>query len=231
MIPIRDILLCALTVMGGLAAIHFAKPTGTKIALLIAAFWLSRIFAARAWINITGSILYLSTVPAFWFFLLATIFSMSILLIFPTQISIGQSWREIGWKRENWQRQLLGAIPAFLLIGMVILIGAFRNVDLNKLIASAIFSFAISSWQEEVIFRGQLMAYLKQKKMNTVAIILLQAAIFSLAHVGFAPADILPYYLPSAFLLGGIFGAIRWLTDGQMGGFLLHGVLNFISIG
>ncbi|MCB0015582.1 MAG: CPBP family intramembrane metalloprotease [Anaerolineales bacterium] len=229
--PNVNILLCFLTAVIGVVTISLVKRPGSKILLLISTFWLSRILAARAWSQISGSIFLVSTDLAFWLFLVTTFFSMSVVLIVPTQLSIGQGWSVLGWRFDNWRRQLPGVALAFLLLGLVLLAALLRGADPGRFLASAFFSFLIASWQEEVIFRGQLMSYLQQKGWPMALNILGQAVVFCVVHIGFAPAETLPYFLPSAFVLGLIFGVVRWATGGQASGFLLHSLLNLLSLG
>lgn len=72
---------------------------------------------------------------------------------------------------------------------------------------SLFFGFAIVGFQEETIFRGFLQGVLTERFGRWPGNIL-QAAVFSLAHVGYFPWDAWPLFI-IAFVLGPVYGWLR----------------------
>jgi membrane protease YdiL (CAAX protease family) len=90
------------------------------------------------------------------------------------------------------------------------------------------FSFLIAAWQEENLFRGYLTGYLK-KRFSSEETVILQALIYSLAHLGFYPWQLFPNLIISfifAFLLGLVLGFLKLTTKSQIPGFICHGMID-----
>jgi hypothetical protein len=89
-------------------------------------------------------------------------------------------------------------------------------------VAALVIAAGVAPLAEEVFFRGFLQAGLENRFGAWVAIIL-TAALFALVHV-------LPGVLPPIFVLGLIFGILRFETDSLWPAILLHGAFNALSV-
>ena len=88
---------------------------------------------------------------------------------------------------------------------------------------SVFFGFAIAALQEETIFRCFLMKAL-QKRFSLVWSLVLQALVFSLAHVGYIPLERWALYILT-FIFGLLFGALRLKRSSLMSPWIAHGLI------
>lgn len=88
---------------------------------------------------------------------------------------------------------------------------------------SVFFGFAIAAFQEETLFRGFLMEAL-QKRFSIVWSLLLQALVFSLAHLGYIPLERWVFFI-LAFVFGLLFGALRLKRGTLMAPWIAHGLI------
>lgn len=153
-------------------------------------------------------------------------------------IDLGQWWRfdrtrllgDGGWG-------LLGYIGGLILtLGIIIPVAQLGLIpdsvmnnqaalpSLGGWLLSLFFGFAIAGFQEETIFRGFLQGVLTERFGRWPGNIF-QAALFSLAHVGYFPWAAWPLFIV-AFALGLVYGWLRlkrgtlvapWLAHGLMG--------------
>jgi membrane protease YdiL (CAAX protease family) len=85
------------------------------------------------------------------------------------------------------------------------------------------FGLAVASFQEETLFRGFLQTWLADRVSAGTAIVV-QAAAFSLAHVGYTPLTAWPLYLVS-FALGLWLGWLRHHRGRLLAPGITHGLL------
>ncbi len=84
------------------------------------------------------------------------------------------------------------------------------------------FGFAIAGFQEETIFRGFLQGVLSER-LSAWPGNFLQAAIFSIAHIGYYPLDAWPLFV-LAFISGIIFGWLRMKRQSLVSPWIAHGL-------
>ena len=77
----------------------------------------------------------------------------------------------------------------------------------GEILLMLFFGFAIASIQEETLFRGFLQNVLTERVGKWLGNVL-QAAIFSIAHIGYFPLNVWPLFI-LAFLLGIVFGWLK----------------------
>lgn len=77
----------------------------------------------------------------------------------------------------------------------------------GEILLMLFFGFAIASFQEETMFRGFLQNVLTERTGKWQGNIL-QAAIFSIAHIGYFPLNVWPLFI-LAFVLGIVFGWLK----------------------
>lgn len=138
-------------------------------------------------------------------------------------------WGDIGWG-------VLGFIAGFIVnmafallalqIGLIpqeAVVSQPSQSPLVDWVLSVFFGFAIAAFQEETIFRGFLMEVL-QKRFSVVWSVILQALVFSLAHLGYIPLEIWVFFL-LAFIFGLLFGALRVKRGSLMSPWIAHGLI------
>ncbi len=120
---------------------------------------------------------------------------------------------DIGWG-------ILGFIMVLTsVIGLVLAISMFGFVSSgsqttqtvpsspSEILLMLFFGFAIASFQEETLFRGFLQNVLTERVGKWLGNVL-QAAIFSIAHIGYFPLNAWPLFI-LAFLVGIVFGWLK----------------------
>jgi membrane protease YdiL (CAAX protease family) len=95
--------------------------------------------------------------------------------------------------------------------------------SLGGWILGLFFGFAIAGFQEETLFRGFLQGVLTERFGRRTGNIL-QAAVFSLAHIGYFPWAAWPLFI-IAFALGLIFGWLRLKRGTLVAPWLAHGLI------
>ena len=148
------------------------------------------------------------------------------------------SWKDLGWSLSHLKRELLFGV----LIGIVLVV--FRRPDeifahrpiLHIPLADAfvifLASFGIASWQEENIYRGYLQPKLEALSGRGTAIIV-QAVLFSLAHMGYYGFDASPQFflgLGELAAVGILLGLYRYRFNSLVAPFIAHGLLDFLPI-
>ena len=98
-----------------------------------------------------------------------------------------------------------------------------NTVTVASYFQSLFFGFAIASFQEETIFRGFLFHAFKERFRQWRSN-LLQALVFSIAHIGYYPLEAWPFFI-SAFLNGIVFGWLRIKRKTLIASFIAHGLL------
>jgi membrane protease YdiL (CAAX protease family) len=92
--------------------------------------------------------------------------------------------------------------------------------SLSRLLLVAFFAFSQPAWVEENLFRGYLQPHLSQRMKLWLAIVV-QAAIFSLAHLGYLSN---PIDFGQSFVAGLIFGWLRGRNSNLVAPFVAHGL-------
>lgn len=129
----------------------------------------------------------------------------------------------------------LGFILAFVVnIGFVLLASRFGlippavpasppvQLSLVDWVLNLFFGFAIAGFQEETIFRGFLMDVLYER-FGSVGSVILQAVIFSIAHIGYFPLERW-FFFVLAFVMGLLFGALRAKRGSLVAAWITHGL-------
>lgn len=149
----------------------------------------------------------------------------------------GVSWRDLGWRRTGLLKAVglgvLGAVGIFVIqliytLGMIALFGpppggipTPEPISLAGFMASLVWGFAIASWQEENLFRGYLQPLLIAR-LGTVGGIVAQAALFSVAHVGWLDNWRM---FGLVFLIGLLLGWMRGRDRSLVAPFIAHGLI------
>ncbi|HFQ94590.1 MAG TPA: CPBP family intramembrane metalloprotease, partial [Anaerolineae bacterium] len=92
--------------------------------------------------------------------------------------------------------------------------------SLSRIVLTAVFAFGLAAWVEENLYRGYWQPLLAEK-MNIWLAIVVQAAVFSAAHVGYT------WRLPdfgTLFTGGLILGWLRGRENSLIAPFLAHGL-------
>ncbi len=140
------------------------------------------------------------------------------------------SWQELGWKRKGLLKSiglgLLGFIALYInVVVWAMLAGNSRPPemvapDLGGLLFVAFFAFGLAAWVEENLYRGYLQPLLAEKMDIRIAI-MVQAIIFSAAHLGYS-RHLLDF--GSLFVAGAILGWLRGRGASLVSPFIAHGV-------
>jgi membrane protease YdiL (CAAX protease family) len=150
----------------------------------------------------------------------------------------GVSWEELGWRRQRLAREvgrgLLGALILALITGVFAFVGmkflglkpppsaaTASGVTAVGLLMSVSFGFLIAAWSEENVFRGYLQPLLAAR-YGLLSAILLQAALFSLAHIGCNQEW--PFFI-LWFVTGAILGWLRGRDGSLVAPFVAHGLV------
>ena len=199
--------------------------------VVVIIFSLLRTIMTNLWVYIFGSFLFIPTLQ-FIFFISIFFIIISIVLIYLVLIKLsGNTISTIGWKSDNFTRIGLYGFGGFILvyINTIVWAGLTGNLgetpqllpfDLIRVLLFAYFGFGLAAWVEENIFRGYLQ-HIFITKYGTLKGILLQALIFSIAHIGFYQNSV-NYF--SAFTFGIIIGIIREKSGGLVAPFIAHGL-------
>lgn len=175
--------------------------------------------------------------PAFLaFFVVSFIIMSGGLIVGGLRWLGGVSWHELGWTREKLVASigfgLLGAVllMALNMAGALIMLSMTgANMPANPpaipspghLLMIFLWGFLFASWQEENLFRGYLQPLLIARTGYWPGIVL-QAALFSLAHIGYF-TTLFPFVL--SFIIGLVLGWMRGRDRSLVAPFLAHGLI------
>ena len=211
-----------------------ARPWANSIALalvLVLALALLRAIQTRLWQYWFGSTDFQETHP-FVLFMLGSFAVMSVGLIGGCVVRLtGTPWRELGWQREGLAKATAWGVLGFVIISANVLVwslagGATARPDyvspsVGRLLIVAFFAFGVAAWVEENLFRGYLQPLLATRLPLQVAIVI-QAALFSVAHLGYTTNLM---YFGSAFVSGLILGALRGRGRSLVAPYVAHSLL------
>jgi membrane protease YdiL (CAAX protease family) len=97
--------------------------------------------------------------------------------------------------------------------------------SLSRLLLVTFFAFNLPAWVEENIYRGYLQPLLSQRMKLWLAIVI-QAVIFSLAHLGYLSN---PYDFGSGFGAGLVLGCLRGRESNIVAPSVAHGLFWMIA--
>jgi len=198
--------------------------------ILIVVFSLMRIVQTIMWRQWFGSLDFQVSIP-FALFLLLWVVLMSIGLIVGGIVWLTRtSWRELGWKRRGLLKSVGMGLLGYVLMYINVIVWAVLKGNTNppemfspsltRLLLVAMFAFGLPAWVEENLYRGYLQPLLARKMSIWVAIVV-QAAIFSVAHLGYS-RHLLDF--GSAFVTGLILGWLRGRESSLVAPFVAHGL-------
>jgi membrane protease YdiL (CAAX protease family) len=150
----------------------------------------------------------------------------------------GVSWERLGWRRERLGWEIVRGLLAVVVLGVIAAVFAAVGVrflglkpppmdaaqpglTLVGISMSVLFGFFIASWMEENLFRGYLQP-LFIDRWGLWPGICAQAALFSVAHIGWSPAW--PYFVLT-FVTGIILGWLRGRDGSLVAPFVAHGLV------
>lgn len=172
-------------------------------------------------------------------FLLAVFLVGSVGLIGGGLFGLGAvSWERLGWRRDRLGWEIVRGLLAVVVLGLMaatFAVVAVRFLGLKPppmdatqpgftlvgIAMSVLFGFFIASWQEECLFRGYLQP-LFIERWGLWPGVLAQAALFSIAHIGWAPSW--PYFV-LIFVMGIVFGWLRGRNGSIVAAFVAHGLV------
>ena len=141
------------------------------------------------------------------------------------------SWRELGWKKNGLVRSVGLGVLAFVLmsinvLGWSLLGGAATRPEpvsfsAVRLLLVMFFAFGMAAWVEENLFRGFLQMLLVER-IGLWKAVLLQAILFSVAHLGWT-TRVLDF--GSAFVSGLILGGLRGRKGSLVAPYVAHALL------
>jgi len=139
------------------------------------------------------------------------------------------SWQQLGWSKKGLLKAIGLGLLGFILLYINVIVWVIANgsteqpqvtiPSLSRLLLVAFFAFGQPAWVEENLYRGYLQPLLA-KRMNLWLAIIVQAAIFSLAHLGYL-SD--PFDFGSTFVTGLILGWLRSRNSNLAAPFVAHG--------
>jgi membrane protease YdiL (CAAX protease family) len=198
--------------------------------ILVALFSLLRAVQTWLWSGQFGAMNFVESTPfalflAFWFVLL------SVGLIGGGIVRLAKtSWRALGWTKQGLFKAIGLGILGFVLMYVNVVIWAMVGGETDppemaipsptQLLLVMFFAFGLAAWVEENLFRGFLQPLLA-KRMSLWLAILVQAAVFSAAHVGFHN-NLLDF--GATFVAGLILGLLRGRQSSLLAPFLAHGL-------
>lgn len=140
------------------------------------------------------------------------------------------SWRDLGWTRKSLAKSIGLGLLGFVLLYINAVLWAMLKGNaeqpqmfapsLFRLFVVVFFAFGLVAWTEENLFRGYLQPLLSERMVLGLAI-LLQAAIFSVAHLGFS-THLLDF--GSALVAGLILGWLRGRQSSLVAPYVAHGL-------
>ncbi|KAB1193789.1 CPBP family intramembrane metalloprotease [Haloferax sp. MBLA0076] len=221
---------------GSLSTATFTRTQQIRGLVLLGVFVVLRAVLARVWDRYFGGVY--STDPVFLAFLgsIFVVLSVGVVYLGFTRW-VGVDLRAWWFDRQQLRGDILWGIAGTVAILVVTVVGvlgltlAFPELAPNggagasatspatdsgaqaggfgvNLLLGWFFGFAIAAFQEETLFRGFLQQLLDERYGRLTAIVG-QAAVFSLAHIGYYPLSSWPL-LVVVFLVGLVTG---WLTD------------------
>lgn len=198
--------------------------------LLVAIFSLLRFIQTATWQRWFGTSDFHESL-AFAVFLLFWFALLSIGLIAGGIVWLTKtSWQDLGWRWKGILKSVGLGLVGFVLIYINVVVWAMLSGNseppemiipsLARLLIVIFFAFGLPAWVEENLFRGYLQPLIADK-MSLWLAISVQAAIFSLAHLGYS-RQIIDF--GSHFVVGLILGFLRGRDSSLVAPFIAHGL-------
>ena len=198
--------------------------------LLIIFLWLSRVSLVLSFPQWFNPFDIYETLP-FALLLLGWFALLSVALVGGGIVRLtGTSWRKLGWRREGLMKAvglgLLGFVLNYIALLPVMMIRGstaqpeYISPGIIRLLLVTFFAFGIPAWVEENLFRGFLQPLLAKRVTLWLAIVI-QAALFSASHVGYASSLLQFGWL---FVSGLIYGGLRGRDRSLVAPYLAHGL-------
>ena len=140
------------------------------------------------------------------------------------------SWHQLGWSRKGLPKAIALGLPGFILLSINVFVWAIAKGSTqqpqitvpgpSRLLLVAFFAFGQPAWVEENLYRGYLQPLLSQRMKLWLAIVV-QAAIFSLTHLGYLSN---PFDFGQTFVAGLILGWLRGRNSNLVAPFVAHGL-------
>ncbi|MCC6146450.1 MAG: CPBP family intramembrane metalloprotease [Anaerolineaceae bacterium] len=198
--------------------------------MLVVAFSLMRFIETAIWRQWFGSLDFQES-PLFALFLLLWFVLMSMGLIAGGIVWLTKtSWQELGWVRKGVLKSIGLGVVGFILLYINIIVWAMLKGNTAqpemftpspaRLLLVMFFAFGLPAWVEENLYRGYLQPLLAEK-MSVWPAVIVQAVIFSAAHLGYLSH---PLDFGSAFVTGIILGLLRKRGTSLIAPFVAHGL-------
>ncbi len=198
--------------------------------ILIVTFSLMRVVETVTWRQWFGSSDFQESIP-FALFLLLWFVLMSGGLIACGIVRLTKtSWRALGWKQDGIAKSIGMGLVGFALMYINVVVWSMLKGDTDppsivspspaRLLLVMFFAFGLPAWVEENLYRGYLQPLLAERMGLRIAI-MIQAALFSVAHLGYL-WHLLDF--GSAFVTGLILGWLRGRDGNLAAPFLAHGL-------
>lgn len=198
--------------------------------ILVVAFSLMRFVETISWRQWFGSLDFQESL-LFALFLLLWFVLISVGLIVGGIVWLtNTSWQELGWTRKGLLKSIGLGLIGFILLYINVIVWAMLKGNterpemftpsLTRLLLVMFFAFGLPAWVEENLYRGYLQPLLAGKMSIWLAIIV-QAVIFSVAHLGYS-SHLLDF--GSAFVTGLILGWLRRRESSLIAPFIAHGL-------
>jgi membrane protease YdiL (CAAX protease family) len=169
--------------------------------------------------------------PQFTFFLSVWVIVLSVGLVIGGIVWLPRtSWRQLGWSRKGLLKAIGLGLLGLVLLSINVIVWSiskgssqqpqFTVPKLSRFLLVAFFAFSQPAWVEENLFRGYLQPRLSHRMKLWLAIVV-QAVIFSLAHLGYL-SD--PIDFGQTFVAGLILGWLRGRKSNLVAPFIAHGL-------
>jgi membrane protease YdiL (CAAX protease family) len=198
--------------------------------LLVGIFAILRAVQTWTWRQRFGSLDFEESL-AFVLFLLLWFVILSVGLVGGGVVRLPQtSWQALGWRRQGLLKAIGLGLAGFVLLYVNVIAWAMLAGDTAQpamsapsplsLMLAAFFAFGLPAWVEENLFRGYLQPLLAARVSLGLAIIM-QAALFSAAHIGYLTA---PLDFGMTLVAGLILGGLRRRDASLVAPYLAHGL-------
>jgi membrane protease YdiL (CAAX protease family) len=169
--------------------------------------------------------------PQFILFLAIWFIILSVGLVIGGMVWLARtSWRQLGWTRRGLLKAIGLGLFGLLLLSINVIVWSIAKgssqqpqltiPSLSQFLLVAFFAFSQPAWVEENLFRGYLQPHLSQRMKLWLATVV-QAAIFSLAHLGYLDD---PLDFGQTFIAGLILGWLRGRQSNLVAPFVAHGL-------
>lgn len=198
--------------------------------VLVALFALLRAAQTWTWRQGFGSLDFRETLP-FALFLLLWFVLLSVVLVSGGIVWLTHtSWAQLGWRRKGLLKAIGLGLLGFVLLYINVIAWALLEGNTTqpttftpgpmRLLLVACFAFGLPAWVEENLYRGYLQPLLAGRMSLGLAIVV-QAAVFSVAHIGYY-THLLDFGMVA--VTGLILGWLRKRDASLVGPYVAHGL-------